>query len=314
MAQVKDRNPNQQFLEHRILCIEVPQKTMRVLKAQFSKSQFTVLEEKNIQKALKKISHQDIAVVLLNQDAFKKESFEVTQKLVACVTHPAVIVLTKDDTAQNIRDLFNLKISDCLTQPVALSTLIQSIKSGITYRESSLYGIRDLLTGLYNRYAFKEILQRETDRARRYQRHLSLLMVDIDYFKKINDTYGHLVGDHVLEEVSDVLRSAVRKIDVISRFGGEEFAILLPETTIGHATLLAERIRKKIEAYDYTHLIGDLRLTVSVGISNFHTPGQKSDVVLLNAADQALYAAKKEGRNKVCISVPKEILRASRSE
>jgi two-component system, cell cycle response regulator len=128
----------------------------------------------------------------------------------------------------------------------------------------------------------------------------------VDYFKKINDLFGHLIGDQVLEEIADVLRDSVRKIDVISRFGGEEFAIILPETTIGHATMLAERIRKKIEENNYAYLIKENKLTVSIGISNYHTPGRKSDIVLIHSADKALYAAKKEGRNKVCISVPKK--------
>lgn len=276
-------------------------KTIRTL---LEKNGFPVFEENNLSQAFKIISEQDISSIVFDQDTYEPCGEEFIQKCSKIMGHPTLIVLTENTRPGNFQKLFQYKVHDCFLKPFKTSLLLDSIKRGFEYRRSHLYGVKDSLTGMYNRYVFKEILRQEIDRAHRYERHLSLLMIDIDYFKKINDLFGHTVGDHVLQEVSSIIKETVRKTDMITRFGGEEFAIILPETTVGHATLLAERIRKKIEKNDYSAFIKKEPLTVSIGISNYHTPGQKSDLSLVHSADQALYAAKREGRNKVVISVP----------
>ena len=289
---------------HTVLLVGLSSTQLKIIKPELEKQDFIVHEENNLENALRLIPKLDICLILFDQDAYPSHSIDFVKKCVRVITHPSVIVLTENQSIENIRSLFHAKIHDCLIKSFKLSLLLDSVKRGLEHRKSQIYGIKDPLTGFYNRYAFKEVLRQEIDRAQRYERHLSLLMIDIDHFKRINDLFGHLIGDEVLEDVADVIRSAVRKTDVIARFGGEEFSIILPETTVGHATLLAERIRKKIEEHDYSHLIARESLTVSIGISNYHTPGQKSDLTLIHSADQALYAAKKEGRNKVVISVP----------
>jgi two-component system cell cycle response regulator len=159
---------------------------------------------------------------------------------------------------------------------------------------------RDPLTELLNRRALTEKLVAELDRARRYDSQVSLLMVDLDHFKRINDTHGHLVGDDMLMEFAGILLHAVRSVDVVARYGGEEFTIVLPETSEPGAVAFAERIRERVEAHQFaSHENLDLRLTSSIGVATFPSPGVESAEDLFQRADQALYRAKAEGRNKV---------------
>ena len=160
--------------------------------------------------------------------------------------------------------------------------------------------IRDPLTGLCNRREFDRRLRDELLRCERYRHPLSLLMLDLDHFKAINDSHGHPVGDKVLREVADIVKHALRASDEVARDGGEEFAVILPETANSGAQVLAERIR--VAVADHTLAIDDQRrinVTLSIGLANF--PGDAgTDARLIVAADSALYAAKRAGRNRVC--------------
>lgn len=159
----------------------------------------------------------------------------------------------------------------------------------------------DYLTGLPNRRYFMEQAERELSRALRYGASLSALMLDIDQFKEVNDTYGHKIGDLVLQKLSEVCQAALREVDVIGRLGGEEFAVLLPETDGYHALEIAERLRISIAQ---TVLLPErerpMNFTVSVGVAQLIANEVDLDV-LLHQADQALYEAKRSGRNKVCM-------------
>lgn len=159
----------------------------------------------------------------------------------------------------------------------------------------------DFLTGLPNRRHFMELAEAELLRSERYERPLSVLMMDIDHFKNINDTYGHQAGDVVLRHLSVILRETLRQVDIIGRIGGEEFSILLPETALDSAVKVAERLREKISLYQ-VFLAGGLPLhfTVSVGVAALSSRDMNLDT-LLNFADEALYEAKRE-RNKVCVA------------
>lgn len=159
----------------------------------------------------------------------------------------------------------------------------------------------DYLTGLSNRRYFMEQAEAELARSIRYDKKLSVFMLDIDHFKKINDTYGHNTGDVVLRSLSKLLRETLRQVDIIGRIGGEEFAILLPETGVKHAVNVAERLREKISKHAVPLDSGlPLHFTVSIGVSSLHSKDVNIDV-LLSLADRALYEAKRE-RNKACVS------------
>jgi two-component system cell cycle response regulator len=156
----------------------------------------------------------------------------------------------------------------------------------------------DALTGCLNRRALFERLQQEFERLRRYDFELTLLMIDLDRFKDVNDRFGHLVGDRVLQQLGDLLRRQVRSVDAVARYGGEEFAVVLPETDEQGGVIFAERIRQAVAAHDFADTGEPLRLTVSVGVAHtsrdVDTPER-----LIDVADRALYRAKNEGRNLV---------------
>jgi diguanylate cyclase (GGDEF)-like protein len=157
----------------------------------------------------------------------------------------------------------------------------------------------DELTETYNYRYFIQKLREEKRRAIRYSLPLSLIMVDIDRFKKLNDTYGHESGNIVLKELSHIIQECVRDVDIFVRYGGEEFAIILPQTAQSEATVIGERIREQVEsALIDVGKAGRLKITVSVGVTSFPENG-KSQEELVSVADQAMYRAKGEGRNLV---------------
>jgi diguanylate cyclase (GGDEF)-like protein len=164
--------------------------------------------------------------------------------------------------------------------------------------------IYDTLTGLFNRGSFEERLGIETQKSFYGGTPLSLVMVDIDRFKKVNDTFGHLEGDKVLCEIASLLKGSVRKKDTVARYGGEEFVLILPGAGLEESAMIAERIRRLVENTPVQIGQGQINLTVSLGISNFpiHRPNSKEE--LIKMADQALYEAKEGGRNRVCIFRP----------
>jgi diguanylate cyclase (GGDEF)-like protein len=157
----------------------------------------------------------------------------------------------------------------------------------------------DALTGLSNRGVFNLEVQREFDRARRYRRELSHVLFDIDHFKKFNDTYGHKVGDDVLRHIGRITLQNCRSNDIATRFGGEEFAIILPETPMERALIQAERLRKSILAFPMPTGETAISITVSVGLAMLEAEMTETNE-LLESADRALYRAKDSGRNQVC--------------
>jgi two-component system, cell cycle response regulator len=158
----------------------------------------------------------------------------------------------------------------------------------------------DSLTRLMNRRALLERLNAEVDRARRFKSHLSLLMLDLDHFKSVNDRHGHLVGDAILRQTGGLLSGAVRTIDVVARYGGEEFVLILPETALEGAVTFAERLRERVDEHAYElDAERTLHLTCSVGVATFPTEFVLSTEDLFARADEALYRAKSGGRNQV---------------
>jgi diguanylate cyclase (GGDEF)-like protein len=159
--------------------------------------------------------------------------------------------------------------------------------------------IRDPLTGLYNRRFLEDSLIRELSRARRKTHPLSIILLDIDHFKRVNDTFGHGAGDMVLRRLGLVLQAYVRESDIACRVGGEEFSVLLPEGPLQIATQRAEDIRKAVNELTLKHEEQDLgTVTVSLGVATFPDHGTTADA-LIRAADQVLYDAKRKGRNRV---------------
>ncbi len=156
----------------------------------------------------------------------------------------------------------------------------------------------DGLTTVYNKRYFIECIDREFSRAMRHNRSLSLVMMDIDHFKKLNDTYGHLAGDFVLKKTALLVKSNIRREDIFARYGGEEFALLLPETERWQAIKIAEKLRKIIERSPYKFNGTPIRVTASFGVASTY-PGLVNPQQLIDIADKNLYTAKQNGRNQV---------------
>lgn len=168
------------------------------------------------------------------------------------------------------------------------------------HEETERLAVADGLTGLYNHREFQKQLHAEVDRAKRYNREFSLLLLDIDHFKRFNDAFGHLTGDAILRDIALIIREQIRSVDFPARYGGEEFAIILPETPGQGAFLVAERIRNRIREHIFKTKEGNrAMISASLGVATFPLDADTRDE-MIDAADQAMYFAKAAGRNAVC--------------
>jgi diguanylate cyclase (GGDEF)-like protein len=173
-------------------------------------------------------------------------------------------------------------------------------------RQLTILATTDRLTGLLNHGKFKQVLEEEFERSRRYKRSLSMVLLDVDRFKSFNDTFGHLVGDEVLTMVGKTIQANQRTTDLGARYGGEEFAVLLPETRANQAMVVGERLRAAVERLDVPYR----QVTISVGVCTLTKQfGNSSE--FLAAADRALYEAKNAGRNQVVQAKPALLARAA---
>ena len=181
-----------------------------------------------------------------------------------------------------------------------LSALLFPMRNALLYRVATQSALRDPLTDTGNRVAMDQTLQREIDMSRRHLQPLSLLMLDIDHFKCINDTHGHSAGDEVLKAVAASIKGQLRNVDMVFRYGGEEFLILLSNTGREAAAMVGERLRFATQAREYLADGKSIELTVSLGCSTL-LPGESAES-LLRRADSALYVAKREGRNRLAMA------------
>ena len=221
-----------------------------------------------------------------------------------------VIMLTGEDEAEDKILGFDLGADDYITKPFQPAELLARIRAAKriidlqkelmeSNRRLELLSITDGLTKLHNHRHFQDELAREFDEAQRYHRPLSLAIADLDFFKRVNDTYGHAVGDEVLKAVSAIFQQSIRSTDLAARYGGEEFALMLPETNLEDAVAFAEKLRSIVEAMPLHTQAGPIRLTISLGVASVPHSRVHSAKELIVAADKALYRAKRNGRNQV---------------
>ncbi|WP_027340366.1 sensor domain-containing diguanylate cyclase [Halonatronum saccharophilum] len=203
-------------------------------------------------------------------------------------------------TAAQIGFKRNFKEADRKFLETLANQIAIAIDNASMYKQMEELATRDGLTKLYNHSYFQESLSQEIDKAQRYERDLSLIIMDIDNFKDFNDTYGHQVGDEVLKNLARLLEDQARNSDIVARYGGEEFVIILPETNKEGAFVMGQRINKEVRNMVVRYDELNLKVTISIGAASFSSEMSQKD--LISAADNALYKAKAEGKDRTCIS------------
>jgi diguanylate cyclase (GGDEF)-like protein len=228
-----------------------------------------------------------------------------------------VIVMTGYSGDYSYEEAINMGASDFVIKPVRLEELLLRLKRVLKERDLTLERVRmmeklqklaitDGLTKLHNSRSFYSQIEVEVDRFNRYKHPLSLLLLDIDHFKQYNDTFGHLEGDKVLVKISQIIKSCLRKLDTAYRYGGEEFTVILPETTSKEAQKVAERIRTAVKTEAFTpELRKKIKITISIGVTQYSPQEELS--AFIQRADKAMYASKQNGRNQVTALVAEEL-------
>lgn len=232
--------------------------------------------------------------------------------------HIPVLMLTSADDTNRKVEILERGAADYVTKPFHPRELLARVrtlyKQRVLQEELEIANLKlyelsctDALTAVFNRRHFNTSLDAEVSRFHRYGTPVSLILVDVDHFKSVNDRFGHTVGDSVLRDIADTLRNVVRKADIVARYGGEELAVILSNTGEGGAVILAERLRSAVEDLDHRDQGGaSFRTTASFGVASLE-PGETgvSADALLSRADEALYVSKKTGRNRVAVWKPR---------
>ncbi len=270
------------------------------------------LEASNGLEGFKILLNEKIDIVLCDVempgiDGFKFLSMVNARK--ELVDIPILLLTSHDEVAKKIKGL-EQGASDYVTKPFSPDELLARVKVQLkikilqdNLKESNQRLLEmsqiDPLTGLFNRRHMMTTLEAELDRSNRISSPFALVMVDLDHFKKVNDTYGHQQGDVVLKSTSWEIQEQLRQYDSASRFGGEEFVLLLPETSLEEAVNVAERLRQAISKIQFSGSVADLKITASLGVAAIPHKKIKTTEDLIRHADIALYQAKNNGRNRV---------------
>jgi len=286
----------------KVMVVDDEEDGRRLLTKRLSAAGYTVVSYSSAIEALSALDVEDPDIILMDVNMPTMDGTEACRRITA--SHPSIPVLfvtARGDVEDRVTG-FEAGGRDYISKPFETAELLARLKA--TLREKSarqaadrraetfeILAITDALTGLSNRRYFDKSLAHETERAMRDNYEISCLMMDIDKFKSINDTFGHATGDVVITEIAKILKASTRSIDLLARYGGEEFISVLHNTDWTGAMLIAERIRAAVEAADFGP--GLPRATISIGVST-----GPSEEMLINA-DKALYEAKRKGRNRV---------------
>lgn len=302
--------------EYPILLVDDDPFTIRVLSDSLEEMGYSVVTAKNGREALELAGNGDYPLVLSDWVMPEMDGIELCRRIRSsqCPQYTYIILLTSLDARDNIIQGLEAGADEYLVKPVNPAELTVRLKTArrIIDLERSLnkslveikiLSLKDPLTGVFNRRYLDDRLPQEIKRAYRFKRPISILLMDIDHFKSINDNYGHCVGDRVLRAVTDALSRNIRdEVDWIARYGGEEFVIVLPETPSEGMMVVAERLRQIISSLRIKHEGGELGITASFGAAS-HMPVQQTPAVtpmqLVNLADRCMYKSKQTGRNKV---------------
>lgn len=259
---------------------------------------YKIVVETDGHQVIPRLQHEKYELILLDIVLPGLNGLELLRQIKEYFDDVPVIMVTGYGSIELAVEAMQIGAVDFVTKPVEASVLHIRVRKALDLARTKRLASTDGLTGLCNHRVFQERLEEEVERANRYHRPLSLLMVDVDHFKVHNDTHGHLWGDAILTELARLLKDSSRASDIVARYGGEEFALVLPETSQDQALHIANRLRETIAAHRFldTHPVASL--TVSIGVA-MHHPASCAQA-LIAAADGALYTAKRAGRNQVC--------------
>jgi len=297
---------------HHILVVDDNPDNVDLLTQYLSGLGYEVISAYDGEEALLIVAREKIDLILLDVMMPKISGYDVCRKLKETDRStfiPIVIVTVRDDTQSKLEG-FAAGADDYITKPFDIEELSARVKSLLRVkdlqdelrdanRRLAEMSVTDGLTGLYNHRFLIEQLQVEVSRARRYNRPLAVIMLDLDHFKTVNDNHGHIFGDFVLRRVSDVFRGVARAGDTVGRYGGEEFVILVTDTE--GAVLVAERIRQMVEGTDFSYNGQSAEVRISAGVCQAMPGAVRDGNEILRMADEALYEAKQPGRNRVVV-------------
>ena len=282
---------------------------------------FDVRTASDGKEAIRKVRTEPPDLVLLDMVLPDMDGLEVLRIVKARSDEhfiPVIILSVKADLDSKVAGL-RIGADDFLAKPFAEAELLARCTAmlrikrlqdelRITQKKLEEQSITDSLTGLRNRRFFDERLHEEFGRAQRYSDPVSLIMLDLDHFKRVNDRYGHQTGDLVLRESAELIRASLRDPDIPARYGGEEFAVILPKTHVQGALAVAERVWRAIGSRVFRHGLAEgaapaaeVRITVSIGVAFFPSKDITTAPLLVKYADEALYQAKRSGRNSICL-------------
>lgn len=268
--------------------------------------EYDVIDTTNGKDGIALAKQQKIDLILLDIIMPDINGYEVCKILKNSekTRHIPIIFLTGQHNEQSIEKAYDLGASDYVTKPFLPGELLARVKKELRIQnlieKLEKQASKDILTNLYNRRFFYESSAKAIEYAKRNSRLLSIIILDIDHFKHVNDTYGHAAGDDVLKALASTMQHLQRKSDIIARIGGEEFTVLLPDTSREQAIEIAQRLRETIEKVQVQLKDGSfLQFTVSLGASSIRTDRENDIEPALLRADRALYRAKKSGRNNV---------------
>jgi len=289
----------------KILVVDDNLNNIRLLTDILEDENFTVYTADNGAAVLAMVHKLKPDVILLDIMMPGLDGFEVCKLLKNDfdIKDIPVIMVTAKTEGIDIKKSLEMGAFDYIKKPIDEIEVIARVQSAIQFKQTQdklkEIAMKDGLTGLYNHALLIELFEKEIDKQQRNNGSISFAMIDIDNFKKINDTYGHISGDTVLKELSNILMSSVRGGDIVGRYGGEEFSIVFLGIDEQNAFQLCERIRKEVEDFNFEIGIETVKITISIGINFNELKGIINKREIIQKADEALYRAKHNGRNRV---------------
>jgi two-component system, cell cycle response regulator len=311
--------PGQGVSDQRILVVDDNPDNVEIIDARLSSRGFTVETATNGEEALARVEENPPHLILLDVMMPVMDGYEVSRRIKGSDSLPfiPIILVTARDSTQDKVEGLDAGADDYLTKPINFPELEARVRSmlrikrlqdqldeknrelEVANKKLRKLSITDGLTGLFNHRHVHELLHEEIERSKRTGDSIAVAMVDLDRFKKVNDTYGHPTGDVVLYETAEILRDTAREVDMVGRYGGEEFIAILPGTPEENAAQFAERVRQRVEEHVYRDDATEIRMTTSAGVAAYPSAAVPDADALLKRADEALYRAKESGRNQV---------------